>query len=376
MSLLLTLLCLAAADVLPASSYPLPERVERVLELAPGKDNPRNSEGDFIQLKDGRILFVYTYFCGGTGDHDAAILKARVSSDRGQTWSAKDTTLVDNEGGMNVMSISLLRLQNGNIGLFYLRKNTLDECMPYMRISTDEAQSWSEATCCVPKEHIGYYVVNNDRVVQLKDGRLLVPAARHAVKGGPRTPGMVFCFWSDDNGKTWTRTDKALVLPEDKGKQQNKDGLQEPGIVELSDGRLLMLHRTSKGVFYCSYSSDRGESWTEPAPTDLCTPLSPGSIERIPSTGDLLLVWNDLSHQHRMFRKKRTPLTVAISKDDGQTWIKKKNLETDPNGWYCYTAIEFVDNHVLLGHCAGDRSKYNGLERTEVLRFPVSWLYE
>ena len=37
-----------------------------VLRLGPSEGNPRNSEGDFIQLKNGKILFVYTFFTEGT----------------------------------------------------------------------------------------------------------------------------------------------------------------------------------------------------------------------------------------------------------------------------------------------------------------------
>ena len=33
-----------------------------VLDLAPGENNPRNSEGAFITLKDGRIMLVYSRF--------------------------------------------------------------------------------------------------------------------------------------------------------------------------------------------------------------------------------------------------------------------------------------------------------------------------
>ena len=45
---------------------------EIVLRLDPKDGNPRNSEGDFIQLKDGRILFVYTHFTKGSGDNAGA----------------------------------------------------------------------------------------------------------------------------------------------------------------------------------------------------------------------------------------------------------------------------------------------------------------
>ncbi len=44
---------------------------------------------------------------------------------------------------------------------------------------------------------------------------------------------------------------------------------------------------------------------------------------------------------------------------------------TDPDGWYCYTAIEFVGDHVLLAHCEFPR-----LNSLQVTRLHVGWLYE
>ena len=104
--------------------------LQRHLALAPGPGNPRNSEGDFIQLKDGRWLFIYTHFTAGADDHAKAHLASRESSDGGRTWSDKDKIVVSNEGGFNVMSVSLLRLKSGEIALFYLRKNSLQDCRP------------------------------------------------------------------------------------------------------------------------------------------------------------------------------------------------------------------------------------------------------
>ena len=70
----------------------------------------------------------------------------------------------------------------------------------------------------------------------------------------------------------------------------------------------------------------------------------------------------------------RTPLTVAISKDDGKTWQQIKNIETDPDGWYCYIAIDFVGERVLLGHCGG--KGFAKLAATQITSFPIQWLYE
>ncbi|MBA3483984.1 MAG: exo-alpha-sialidase [Pirellulales bacterium] len=69
----------------------------------------------------------------------------------------------------------------------------------------------------------------------------------------------------------------------------------------------------------------------------------------------------------------RTPLTAAISVDDGQSWSHIKNLETDPKGLFCYTAIEFVDDHVLLAYCAGRSGVREGLSTTKISRLPWRW---
>ena len=99
---------------------------------------------------------------------------------------------------------------------------------------------------------------------------------------------------------------------------------------------------------YFSFSEDQGESWSPLEPGNIRSPLSPASIERIPKTGDLLLLWNNNFETGRD-GGKRTPFNLAISKDEGKSWSKTKTLESDPNGWYCYTAIEFLVIMCCLG---------------------------
>ena len=339
------------------------------MALPPGDGNPRNSEGDFVTLRDGRVLFVYTHFTGGGADDAAAHLASRVSADGGVTWSDRDQPVPAVRGAKNTMSVSLLRLASGEVALFYLVKHGWDDCRPYTQVSADEGRTWGEPVPCAPEK--GYYVVNNDRVIQLGSGRLVIPAAWHTPVAGktfnPRATAV--CFLSDDNGKTWRRG-RGTVAPPEKG----NSGLQEPGVVELKDGRLMMLSRTDLGSQYRCHSADGGETWTPAEPTDLRSPLSPASVERIPSTGDLLLVWNDHSNIDPMLRGKRTPLCVAVSRDDGKSWSAPKLIEGDPNGWYCYTAIECVGDRVLLAYCAG-KGRGEGLNTTHITSFPVAWLY-
>jgi len=138
----------------------------------------------------------------------------------------------------------------------------------------------------------------------------------------------------------------------------------------------MMLCRTDQGSQFRSFSNDPGETWSEAKATDILSPLSPASIKRIPKTGDLMLVWNDHSKIDAALKSKRTPLAVAISRDDGKTWSPAKLIEDDPKGWYCYTAIEFVGNRVLLGHCAGRDEGSARLATLQITSFDVSWLYE
>ncbi len=346
--------------------------IRPVLKLPPSKGNPRNSEGDFIKLKDGRILFVYTHFTGGAADHASAFLAGRYSHDGGRTWSGDDVVVVPNEGKQNVMSVSLLRLSNGAIALFYAVKNALTDCRPYLRISKDEGKTWSEPKSCITDE-VGYYVLNNDRVVQLESGRLLMPVALHNKPAWKRPDwkGTILCYFSDDNGAAWSRSGEGQ-------KGYNKKGarvtVQEPGVVELSDGRVMMFCRTNAGCQYISFSRNKGKTWSPLAPSNIISPISPASIERVPGTEALVMAWNNHRNIEPHLKGKRTPFCLAVSHDDGRSWTHEKVLADNPHGWYCYTAVFFVEDALLLGHCAGDRRANNGLAETHVTRVPLRLL--
>lgn len=340
-----------------------------VLDLNPGDNNPRNSEGDFVQLDDGRLLFVYTHFYGdSSSDFASAYLAGRYSSDGGKTWTVEDTVILPNEGGINSMSVSLLQLDGGKLALFYLRKNSKADCRPYMRTSTDAGKTWSEPVLII--EQLGYFVVNNDRVVQLDSGRLVVPAARHSADGAEfQSRGQALCYLSDDNGQTWRQSESVLDAPEG-----SRSGLQEPGVVQLADGRLMMLCRTDQGCQMRSWSEDGGKTWTAPELTDLESPVSPATIERMPGSDELLLVWNDHENVAEELKGKRTPLNVAVVAADGKAILREYLLEDKPNGWYCYTAMQFVEDAVLLGYCAGEAPEIAHLSRTRIVRIPLEAL--
>jgi hypothetical protein len=383
------MLALTSGSVLPFVVAPVfaagSETNRIVLDLPASPGNPRNSEGSFVTLKDGRIVFAYSRYRGKRiddwADHATADIAARISDDGGRTWSPDDRILVPNEGACNVMSASLLRLRDGRIGLFYLRKNGIRDCRLWMRTSADEAATWTEPVLCIPAP--GYFVVNNDRVVQISTGRLVVPAALHRAKLDLETwrndavdpRGIALFFLSDDDGQTWRESRDWLAFP---GKCVS--GLQEPGVVERKDGTLYGWCRTEAGSQYETESADGGETWSVPRASKFRSPCSPMSIKRIPVTGGLLAVWNDHSkageHRQTDWRSSswgRTPLAVAVSEDDGKTWLPARDIETDPDRGFCYTAIHFTEDAVLLAYCCGG-GKRGVLQDACIRRIPLESL--
>jgi hypothetical protein len=337
-----------------AKAMETPNGIQRVMTLPRGPDNPRNSEGDFITLKNGRILFIYSHYTGNSYLDDApAFLASRYSDDQGQTWSKEDKLVVRQEGKKNVMSVSLLRLQNGEIALLYLKKNSGQDCKPQLRFSSDEGNTWTDPIDCI-RDRMDYFIVHNNRLIQLKDGRLLFPTAFSK---------KVCSYYSDDNGRTWR---SGAVMP-------NPDGVvtQEPAVVELKNGDLFMLMRTDTATQYVSYSKDRGESWSPARYSNIVSATqSPASIARIPSTGDLVLVWNNNTHtDSARLKAKRTPLNIAISKDDGSTWVDRKIVEDNPKGSFCYTAIHFVNKAVLLAYFDWATTQIT------ITKLKLDWLY-
>jgi sialidase-1 len=81
-------------------------------------------------------------------------------------------------GVYHLMPVSLPRLENDHIALCYPRKNSLKDRRPIIRIPIDETETWGKAVEVIT-DQVGYHVLNNDRVIQLKGRRLICPVALH-----------------------------------------------------------------------------------------------------------------------------------------------------------------------------------------------------
>ncbi len=323
---------------------------------------PRHTEGDMVLLRDGRWLMAYTRFIGAGHDESSAEIVSLLSGDGGKTWSSP-AVMQRNVGKQNVMSVSLLRLASGEIAFVYLVKNGDADCVPYLRLSKDEAATWSPPVRMTPDE--GYHVMNNARLVQLSSGRLVAPmAVESAGPGGGRDHYISYCYLSDDGGKTWRRG-RGVDLPQ--------RGAMEPGVIEKADGGVWMILRTQLGRIYACTSTDGGESFSKPEPTPLTSPESPATISRIPRTGHWLMVFNNIYKKGTDHGGRRTPLTTAISRDEGRTWGHLRDIETDPGRDYAYTSIRYDRDIAYLTYYESEPSLRGESHKLAIV--PVDWLY-
>jgi sialidase-1 len=353
-----------------------------VLELPPGPGNPRNSEGAFLTLKDGRILFVYSRFVGASsGDAAKARLAARFSRDAGDTWSDDSLIVTPEEDDvMNVMSVSLLRFANGDAGLFYLLRRSWHDLRMYCRRSTDDGVTWGPPIRCMDAP--GYYVVNNDRIVRLASGRIVIPAAWHRSLAERNESsavdwrGVATFILSDDDGRTWRQAPGLCSLPV----VHTRSGLQEPGVIELAPGSLWGWARTDLGRQYEFFSSDGGETWTAPLPSRFTSPNSPLSMKRLPDAGRLLAIWNPApNYETRPMQRvggDRTPLVIATGTSASAGWSRAAVLEgnDDVDAGYCYTAIHFTPDALLLAYSAGGTADKSRLARLRIRKIPLNAL--
>ena len=106
----------------------------------------------------------------------------------------------------------------------------------------------------------------------------------------------------------------------------------QPTLWESKDGSVHMFTRTKVGKIYRSDSYDGGKTWCTAYPTNLPNNNSGIDLDTDDS-GRIFLVYNPVG-----IPGIRTPLTLAVSLDDGKTFTKIKTFETGL-AEYSYPAV-------------------------------------
>lgn len=329
--------------------------------MAPKENNPRNGEGTFIRLEDGSILYAYTGFTGDSWfDHMPSDIRGIYSYDEGETWSGDRILLGHDEASENFMCPSLLRMANGDMGLFYLRKymymGAIADEICLVR-SSDEGNSWSQPIVCNQGKE--YFVMENDHVIRLKSGRIVIPLNLHSgwedgkyINTGH---GLMCIFASDDDGATWKEISDRFDIP---FAQCSKTGLQETVLYQFEDGKVWALSRTDLAFQYECFSEDDCQTWTDQMPNVFfSSPDAPLLMKRVGKY--TVAIFNPMPrYTGRPVDEPwgRSPFVMAVSTDDGHTFPKLFYLEDDLKNGYCYPSIFDGGEYLLVGYYHSNNS--------------------
>ncbi|MBC8234493.1 exo-alpha-sialidase [bacterium] len=295
---------------------------------------PIDKLGPFVELSDGNLMTIE-----GNATHQ--------SKDDGRTWSEACTISQEPPPGRPSGGGQFLKTHDGVYVYVYMDMETFkwewdeshSEAAEDVRLDVWAIRSLDEGRTWIDRQRIfeGYCgaLIN---IIQTKSGHIVVPVQR--LIRNPSRHGMC-TYVSADNGKTWERSN---II--DLGGHGHHDGAMEAIVVELQDGRLLMLLRTNWDYFWEAYSSDHGLSWRVIKSGDIDASSAPGYLTRLVS-GRLVLVWNRLYPQGKSDYPRRggdcnlsqdkaswqrEELSIAFSEDDGKTWTEPAVFACDKGG--------------------------------------------
>ena len=296
-----------------------------------------------IRLKDGTIAAAW--FAGtNESDPDVCIWFATFE---GNSWGAPVCVTPDNNMA-HWNPVLFLDEETNTIWLFYKEGTTPRTWYTLITKSTDDGATRSEPELLVEDDESPRGPVKN-KMIELSDGTWLAPTSYESLA----RCWMLFMDRSEDKGKTWQQTDfvpmkldeaSDVVYTHVDDMPEKSYGLIQPTLWEElhNPGHVHLLARSSLCKVYRADSTDYGKTWSRAYPIDLPNNNSGLDVVRT-DDGTLALIYNPVSGDWA----ERTPISVSLSRDNGETWTERIDLETIP-GEYSYPAIIADGNKLYM----------------------------
>lgn len=285
------------------------------------------------ELSNGDLYLVYY---GGTGEY---AVDTGVFGSRRKKGSARweKPVRIAHDPFRSVGNGVVWQAPDGVVWLFYVVRwgDTWSTSRIQAKISRDGAHTWSDSF--VVTEEPGTMV--RGRPIVLDTGEYLLPIYHETGHDTERVGA--------DSTSRFLRYDPKTRSWSPSGVIRSANGNIQPAVVQLSHSRLIAYCRrgggyepTEKGYIVRAESDDGGKTWSRGVNTQFPNPNSAVDLLKL-RDGHLLLIYNDSMVD-------RTPLTVALSTDGGQTWPHRCNLATGPFDYAYPFAIQTQDGRIHL----------------------------
>lgn len=293
------------------------------------------------QLQNGDLYLVY-YGGGGEYAESTAVFGSRLKSGS-KKWTKP--AMIASHPYLSLGNGVIWQAPDGWVWLFYVVRygETWSTSRIAAKISKDGAKTWSDSFMVGFAEGM---MVRGHPIV-LNNGDYLLPIYHETGHNtewvGPDTTSLFLRF--DPRQKSWTETSRI----------RSPKGNLQPAVVQLSDDHLIAYCRrggnyepVKDGYVIRSESRDGGRTWSEGRDSEFPNPNAAVDFIKL-KNGHLLLVFNDSMND-------RSPLTVAISTDNGVTFPHRRNIAKGPGDFAYPTAIQTRDGTIHITFTTDERT--------------------
>ena len=298
----------------------------------------------FDELDNGDLYLAYY---GGAGEYASGTVVYGARLNKGSSRWSQPKKIAGNPF-RSLGNPVVWQGPNGVVWLFYVTRfgDTWSTSRIKVKISRDGAVSWSDSALLT----IEPGTMVRAHPIVLQTGEYLLPIYHETGHDtelvGPDTTSFFLRY--NPSNKKWSSSKRI----------RSDHGNLQPAVAQVDDRHLIAYCRrgggyepTTEGYLIRSESRDGGHTWGKGTNSSFPNPNSAVDFIKLRS-GRLLLVYN-----HNM--NDRTPLTAALSSDNGKTFSHRMNIAAGQDSFAYPTIVQTEDGRIHVTFTSQERTQIN-----------------
>ena len=298
----------------------------------------------FDELDNGDLYLAYY---GGAGEYASGTVVYGARLNKGSSRWSQPKKIAGNPF-RSLGNPVVWQGPNGVVWLFYVTRfgDTWSTSRIKVKISRDGAVSWSDSALLT----IEPGTMVRAHPIVLQTGEYLLPIYHETGHDtelvGPGTTSFFLRY--NPSNKKWSSSKRI----------RSDHGNLQPAVAQVDDRHLIAYCRrgggyepTTEGYLIRSESRDGGHTWGKGTNSSFPNPNSAVDFIKLRS-GRLLLVYN-----HNM--NDRTPLTAALSSDNGKTFPHRMNIAAGQGSFAYPTVVQTRNGKIHVTFTSQERTQIN-----------------